>query len=355
MKDFHKCSKYITWIPCPCRRAASARMTSDGRASFTLVEVIVTIAIFTLAIGAVTQMILALYRSQRYTFEEATAVNEARKGIETMTREIRGAQTGQDGSYLIEKASDNEFIFYSDIDGDGIPERVRYFWGSQISGSQSKQCVTFIAGGACSVSFSNFLTGTLNTAQVTVSAEGDLGNSNEYADISADSANIGRICENGCSDCAGAWEGTTIYNVATTAQDNLLNMSADGSSNVNSSCNWVDPSHTMKAKFDLAWTETNTATATALKKGIIQAEGFPPKYPASKELITTLSDYVRNTTTPVFKYFDQSGNEITINPARPEQTTLMRVDLFIDVNPIFAPKLFELQSDVQLRNLKTNL
>ena len=339
----------------PIMKEFIKKYTQVGNSAFTLIEVIVTVAVFAISIVAISQTVLVFYRSQRYTFEESSAINEARKGIETMTKEIRGAETGADGSYLIEKAADNEFVFYSDIDGDNVPERVRYFWGSQITGSQSQQCVTFSTGGACNVSFSNFFTGTLNSAQVTVSTEGDLGNSNEYADISVDSGNIGRVCENGCTDCAGAWEGSTIFNVATSAQDNLLNFTADGSSNVNTQCNWVDPNHTLKAKFDLTWTETNTGTSTALKKGIIKAVGFPPKYLSGNEIIGTLSDYVRNTTTPVFRYFDKDGKEITTNPARPEQTTLMRVDLFIDVNPIFAPKLFELQSDVQLRNLKTNL
>ena len=330
-------------------------MRKNPQHAFTLIETIVTIAVFGLSIVAISELILVFYRSERYTFEESTAINEARKGVEIMTKEIRGAQTGADGSYLIEKAADNEFIFYSDIDGDDIPERVRYFWGSQVSGSQSRQCVTYSSGGSCSVSFSNFASGPINSAQMTVSTEGDLGNSNEYSDISADSVNIGRVCENGCTDCAGTWEGSTVFNVATSAQDNMLNMTADGSGNVNSSCNWVEPGHTLKAKFDLTWSETNMATATSLKKGVTRAIGFPVQYPSANEVVTNLSDYVRNTTTPVFRYFDKNGDEVTSNPARPEETTLMRVDLFIDVNPILAPKLFELQSDVQLRNLKTNL
>ena len=86
---------------------------------FTLVETLVAIIVFSLALGVVTSFIILGYRNQGYAWQQALAINEARRGIETMIREIREAKTGQDGSYPIEKAEDKEFIFYSDIDKDG--------------------------------------------------------------------------------------------------------------------------------------------------------------------------------------------------------------------------------------------
>lgn len=94
---------------------------------FTLIEVLTTIAIFILVLGGLTGAVLGLYRAHHYTFQQAQAITEARESIKVMIREIREARPGDDGSYIIEKGDDYEFIFYSDIDKDGDTERVRYF------------------------------------------------------------------------------------------------------------------------------------------------------------------------------------------------------------------------------------
>ena len=104
---------------------------------FTLIETIVTIVIFALAMGAVSGFIVMGYRTQSYTWQQSVAIGEARRGIETMVKEIREARGGDDGSYIIEKAEDFQFIFYSDIDDDGKTERVRYF----VEGSDFKKGV----------------------------------------------------------------------------------------------------------------------------------------------------------------------------------------------------------------------
>jgi len=189
---------------------------------FTIIETIITIVIFALAMGAVSGLILMAYRTQSYTWQQSLAIGEARKGVETMVKEIREARPGDDGSYIIEKAEDFEFIFYSDIDNDGKAERVRYFI-----------------------------------------------------------------------------EGTDF------------------------------------------------------KKGVIKPSGWPTKYDPQNEEIFTLSQYVRNQP-PIFRYFNRSGIELP-PPARLKDTKLMRVYLVINVNPNRPPQDFGLESDVQIRNLKTNL
>lgn len=107
-------------------------------AGFTLIESIVTIAIFLVLILVVTNFIYMLYRTQGYTFEQSQAINEARKGIETMVKEIREAQMAENGAYVIEGVDDYEFIFYSDINKDLSIEKVRYF----IDGTDFKKGVT---------------------------------------------------------------------------------------------------------------------------------------------------------------------------------------------------------------------
>ncbi len=189
---------------------------------FTLLEVIIAIFIFILAMAGIFEATFYLYRANSYVIQQSSAIGQARKGIETMVKEIREARNGDDGSYIIEEAQDFEFIFYSDINGDGKTERVRYF--------------------------------------------------------------------------------------------------LDG---------------------------------TDLKKGVIEPEGWPVRYPQNKEVITTISSYVRNQP-PIFRYYDGNGNELPA-PSRLTDTKTMEVNLVINVDPNRTPQDFNLRSKVNIRNLKTNL
>jgi len=103
----------------------------------TLIEALLAIFVFTVGIGGLFGIILNLYRTHDYMFEQSQAIFEARQGIKIMVKEIREAREGDDGSYIIEKADDYEFIFYSDIDRDEDTERVRYF----LDGSDLKRGV----------------------------------------------------------------------------------------------------------------------------------------------------------------------------------------------------------------------
>lgn len=322
---------------------------------FTFIETLITIAIFTLAMGAICASIIMIYRSYGYTWQQSRAIAEARQGVETMVKEIRGAKPGDDGSYPIALASNKEFIFFSDIDKDGDTERVRYFLGSVNSGTQTQECVTFADGGSCSVVFSDFLQGELLEAQVSISVEGDFSWGNrEYAEIFADGQGLDDICRTDCSDCPYVWEGTEVFDVTAQAEDDNLQLLADATWRVNDVCDWIEPDHAMKVRFELSWTEDISGADHEFKKGIINPTASPIQYPLDQEQVTILSSYVRNAP-PIFTYFDSSGQEIIEAPARLIDTKMIRLYLIININPRRAPQDFELQSTVQLRNLKTNL
>jgi len=194
----------------------------------TLVEMLVSVALIIIVMGGAAGFVIGLYRAYYYTFEQSQAVNEALIGVETMTKEIREAVSGNDGSYIIEKADDFEFIFYSDIDGDSLVERVRYF--------------------------------------------------------------------------------------------------LDGSN---------------------------------FTKEVIRPVGMPlhyitnPSDPSYLKSTTFLSTHVRNLP-PIFRYFDGNLQELP-SPARLKDTKIMRVNLVVNIQPDRLPGDFVLESEVQLRNLKTNL
>jgi len=316
---------------------------------FTFIETIVVITIFTLLIGAIFGFIIILYRTQSYAWEQSVAIDEARRGIEIMVKEIREARSGDDGSYPIEKAGDKEFIFYSDIDNDETTEKVRYFLGVVSSGNETKECQTLSKAGNCSVSFTNFLRGTLKSAQIRISVDGDFGQSREYVEIFAEGIKIGEICKTGCSDCPRIWEGTQTFDVTEQAKDNSISFLSDATFFVDNIC-----PHSMKVKFEFSWTEELTGLAHEFRKGVtkpVVESGGKISYPPDQEKISILSSYVRNVP-PIFEYYDQAGNKIRDYPARLKDTKLMKVYLVINVEPNRPPKDFELESFVQLRNLK---
>lgn len=322
-----------------------------SQAGFTLTETLVVIFVFALAVIAVSGLILAAYNIHNHTFKQSLAIGEARRGVETMVKEIREARMGDDGSYPIVMAGEKEFIFYSDIDKDGDTERVRYFLGTAGSGFQEQECVSFADGGSCNVTFSNFSSGTFLSAEVQVSVEGDFGSNQEYAEIYADSVYLGRICRTGCLDCAGIWQGTATFDVSSLADDNNINFLADATGSVDNVCDWQQSNHSMKAKFEFSWVEDFLSPEGEFKKGIIDPTAPPVTYPPDQEKVSILSYYVRNTP-PIFEYFDENGVKIDSYPARLKDTKVIKVFLAVDVDPARPPEPFELESSVQLRNLK---
>jgi len=327
-------------------------MTLSEPKAFTLIETLVTIVVFTLMMGAISTFIVRGYRSYNYMLQQAIAISEAKKGIRIMTKEIREARPGDDGSFPIEKAQDKEFIFYSDIDGDNATERVRYFLGSINSNSDTQECVTYNTGGFCDVLFSGFLTGALQSAEVHVSVEGDFGWSQEYGEVFVDGMKVGEICNSGCSDCAASWEGSQVFDVTTQATDDLVQVTVDASGEVDPLCDWQQNNHSMKVRVALSWVENVSEASHEFKKGVIEPTTNPVQYPTDQETVETISSYVRNSP-PVFKYFNENGEEITQTPARLRDTKVMELFLIINVNPQRVPEQFELKSSVKLRNINT--
>ncbi|MFA6254731.1 MAG: prepilin-type N-terminal cleavage/methylation domain-containing protein [Patescibacteria group bacterium] len=96
-----------------------------------------------------------------------------------------------------------------------------------------------------------------------------------------------------------------------------------------------------------------------LKKAVSKPSGFPPVY-SIEEQISTLSEYVRNDTDPIFYYYNKDFPTDTENNPLPQpiainEVRLIRIFLKINVDPAYAPADFVLISNSQLRNLKDNL
>lgn len=92
-----------------------------------MLEVIISIAIFTAATLMVAAYIIQGYRANRFAMQQSDAIDYARRGITSMTKEIREADFSDLGSYPIASATNQSLIFYSNVDTDDAVEKVRYY------------------------------------------------------------------------------------------------------------------------------------------------------------------------------------------------------------------------------------
>ncbi len=97
---------------------------------FTLIEIIFGVSIFILIF-----MALAFFSRNTwiYTSFFSAGLNEVDAGRQitrTMVTEIRKASNANTGAYVINLATSSAFTFYSDINNDGLKEKVRYFFSN---------------------------------------------------------------------------------------------------------------------------------------------------------------------------------------------------------------------------------
>lgn len=99
----------------------------NTHSGFTLLETIVYIALFSMIFIAITNAIITFYQSNRYTLEQMSQLDSARKGVASLVSTLREATYSGSGAYPVESAGNNNITFYSNIDADAGIERVRYF------------------------------------------------------------------------------------------------------------------------------------------------------------------------------------------------------------------------------------
>src|SRR3989338_1235003 len=92
----------------------------------TLLETLITVAIFTIVVISVTTFIVQSYRANLFATEQAEAIKQAQRGVDTMVKEIRESSAAENGAYAVAAAADQTVIFYSDTDADELIERIRY-------------------------------------------------------------------------------------------------------------------------------------------------------------------------------------------------------------------------------------
>jgi hypothetical protein len=95
-----------------------------------------------------------------------------------------------------------------------------------------------------------------------------------------------------------------------------------------------------------------------LKKGITDPLATTPiSYPATDDSVSVITNYVINEATdPVFYYYNENYpgdivNNPLVSPVAVDQVRLIRVHLYVNINPVHAPDNINIESFADLRNL----
>jgi prepilin-type N-terminal cleavage/methylation domain-containing protein len=108
------------------------------KTGFTLIEILVAMSITIILTIIVNNFLITGFKTSTFNYEQEEAIEHARNAIDVVTREIRGANSSERGDYLLSKIEANDFVFYSDVDKDGIREKVRYY----LEGKEFKRVIT---------------------------------------------------------------------------------------------------------------------------------------------------------------------------------------------------------------------
>lgn len=101
--------------------------TKQLQNGFTLIEIVVVVAIFTiLALGVMGLVGSVFIDSTRQGTALANA-DQTRKLSNQIMQELRNSTSGSNGAYAIATTNDQELTFYGNVDGGTDIERVRYF------------------------------------------------------------------------------------------------------------------------------------------------------------------------------------------------------------------------------------
>jgi len=94
---------------------------------FTLIEIFIVIFLISFLIGVVIFFVISLSNYSAFFVSTLGSEKEIDMTLSNLAREIRSLNYSSNGAYPIEYASTTAIIFYSDIDNDGLTERIRYY------------------------------------------------------------------------------------------------------------------------------------------------------------------------------------------------------------------------------------
>lgn len=94
---------------------------------FTLLETVVVIGILGMITVLLANFQTGIFRDYSTANAGITSDGEMRSAMRHFVRDLRAAAPAQTGAYALETTGTSTLTFYSDVDGDDLRDRVRYF------------------------------------------------------------------------------------------------------------------------------------------------------------------------------------------------------------------------------------
>lgn len=101
-----------------------------GKSGFSILEVIIVVAIAASIIFVISSFRGNVDIIQNFVSAQLQSRQDVEQTLQILMTEIRSAGPSGLGGYPVESASTSSFVFFSDIDKDGVFERVRYSFGT---------------------------------------------------------------------------------------------------------------------------------------------------------------------------------------------------------------------------------
>jgi len=98
-----------------------------NKQGYSLIEISVAISIFIFVFILGANFIIKGFQSTTFSSEQDTAVQNARRAMENLTKDIREARSSEKGDYPLSVNEEQNFIWYGDINNNGITEKIKYF------------------------------------------------------------------------------------------------------------------------------------------------------------------------------------------------------------------------------------
>jgi len=102
----------------------------NSQIGFTLLETLIVVGLFVVLAVAIGAFSSDIWRQNTFVQHSLIAESEARGTLKQIIAEMRAMAPGHDGSYPLALASTTAITFFSDVDHDGLRERIRYYVAS---------------------------------------------------------------------------------------------------------------------------------------------------------------------------------------------------------------------------------
>lgn len=128
--------------------------------AFTLIEVLVTLAIFSILAAGAVWFIIGSSRDGAVIWEQLFTQSQGKKTVEHVISYVRKAETSSVGAYTLVTTTPYDLVFYANVDSDSLIEKVEFFINEE---NILKQTITKPSSTASSNIYEN---GTSNTVSL---------------------------------------------------------------------------------------------------------------------------------------------------------------------------------------------